>query len=389
MKTNAQFSRTRLQLARAFNELTQAELGERLGVGQAFIGQIETGRKQPSDLLVLAMSDTLGVEPNFFFDASADEYRVEEWSFRRFQSASAGDMSRLLAQGTLLCMLVEFLDGALKLPADNLPTVQRPTSREEIERAADLCREQLGLGLDVPIVNVTRAFERAGVIFATVGGGNGKIDAISRSAGQRGVILLSEDKGSASRRLFDVSHEGGHLVMHQGIETGTHETEEEANAFASAFLLPRRGFIREFPRPPSKGSWTRSYWMDLFDMKRRWRASVAAIVRRGFDLKMIDASQYQRAMKYMSAQGWLRHGEPATTEPAMEKPELLPNALAVLEKQRGITPLNVASALGWKPETLAKIIPQSIQIEPPVQNEPTMAQVILFPPRHLGTTGSS
>ncbi len=388
MKTNAQFSRTRLQLARAFNEVTQAELGERLGVGQAFIGQIETDRKQPSDMLVMAMADTLGVEAKFFFEPSADEFRADDWSFRRYQSASAADMGRLLAQGTLLCMLVEFLDSALKLPADNVPTVARPTSREEIERAADLCRMQLGLGLDVPIKNVTRAFERAGVVFATASGGGGKIDAISRSVGQRGVILLSEDKGSASRRLFDVSHEGGHLVMHQGIETGTHETEEEANIFASAFLLPRRGFIKEFPRPPSNGSWTRKYWNDLFDMKKRWRASVAAIIRRGFDLKMLDATQYQRAMRYMSAQSWLRHGEPPATEPEMEAPELLPNALAVLEKQRGITPLGVAAALGWKPETLAKIAGKGIQIEPPAKDEPPTAQVLLFPARKPGTASS-
>jgi Zn-dependent peptidase ImmA (M78 family)/DNA-binding XRE family transcriptional regulator len=381
MKTNAEFSRTRLQLARAFNEITQAELGERLGVGQAFIGLIETGRKQPSDLLVSAMADTLGVEPKFFFEPTVDEFRVDDWSFLRYQSASATDTNRLLAHGTLLCMLTEFMDSALKLPADNVPTVPRPTNREEIERAADLCRMQLGLGLDVPIKNVIRAFERAGVMVATVGGRGGKIDAISRSVGKRGIILLSDDKGSASRRLFDASHEGGHLVMHAGIETGTHETEDEANMFASAFLLPRRGFVREFPRPPSKGSWTRSYWKDLFDMKKRWRASVAAIIRRGFDLKMLDAAQYQRAMKFMSAHGWLRHGEPPATEPEMEKPELLPNAFEVLEKQRGITPRDVAAALGWKPETLAKIIPKSVSVEPPPADDSPGARVLLFPAR--------
>lgn len=379
MGTNSQFSRTRLQLARALNDMTQAELGEHLGIGQAFIGLIETGRKQPSDLMVSAMADTLGVEPKFFFEPSSDEFRADDWSFRRYQNASAGDTNRLLAQGTLLCMLVEYLDAALRLPADTLPTVDRPTNREDIERAAERCRMELGLGLDVPIKNVIRAFERAGVMVATVGGGGGKIDAISRSAGQRGLILLSDDKGSASRRLFDLSHEGGHLVMHVGIETGTHETEEEANIFASAFLLPRRGFIREFPRPPLSGSWTRKYWNELFDMKKRWRASVAAIVRRGFDLKLLNAAQYQRANKFMSAQGWLRHGEPLGTEPEMEKPELLPNAFSVLEQQRGITPRDVAAALGWKPETLAKIAPKSVSIEPPPATEIPTAQILLFP----------
>lgn len=372
--SSRQFSRTRLQLARSFAEVTQAELAARVGVGQPFIGLIETGRKEPSDGLVDAIADALGFSKGFFFEAGSDEFRADDWSFRRFQNASAASINRLLAHGTLFCLLVGYFDATLRLPGDNIPTVKRPKNREEIERAAELCRMQLGVGLDVPIKNVTRAFELAGVMIATVGSTGGRIDAVSRAVGHRGVILLSDDKCSTSRRLFDLCHEGGHLVMHVGTETGTHETEEEANAFASAMLLPRRAFIRELPRPP-RGYWTRTYWRQLFDMKKRWRASVAAIVRRAFDLNMIGAAEYQRAYKFMSSQGWLRNGEPAATEPEPEQLSLLPNAFATLKSRRGITARDVASALHWAPSTLEKVSGIAIQDEEPQPEVPT-AQIV-------------
>jgi Zn-dependent peptidase ImmA (M78 family)/transcriptional regulator with XRE-family HTH domain len=354
MTNSGPFSRTRLQLARAFNETTQAELADKVGVKQPFIGLLETGRRQPSGMLAAAIAHELGFEPQFFYEDSADEFRSGDWSFRRYQSATAASMNRVLAQGTLFSMLVSYLDTILKLPSDTLPTIHRPANRDEIERAAEHCRMQLGLGLDVPVKNVIRAFERAGVVVASVRGTSGKIDAVSRSAGRRPVVLVSDDKGSASRRRYDVGHEGGHLVMHIGLETGTQDTEEEANIFASAFLLPRRGFIREFPRAPS-GFWSRTYWRELFEVKKRWRVSAAAIIRRAFDLRMIDAGQYRRAYKFMSGQGWLRNGEPPATEPEMEEPEMLPRAFSILSARRGTTQRDIAAALGWTPEVLERV----------------------------------
>src|SRR5260221_4335524 len=45
------FSRTRLLLARAFGEVTQAELAKRIGVTQTVIGKVETEKTQPTRML--------------------------------------------------------------------------------------------------------------------------------------------------------------------------------------------------------------------------------------------------------------------------------------------------------------------------------------------------
>ncbi|WP_445083824.1 ImmA/IrrE family metallo-endopeptidase [Candidatus Vondammii sp. HM_W22] len=62
------------------------------------------------------------------------------------------------------------------------------------------------------------------------------------------LIIRSTAKTAPTRLRFDTAHERGHLVMHIRIVTGDTGTEAQANRFASAFLLPRRDFVREFPR---------------------------------------------------------------------------------------------------------------------------------------------
>jgi putative SOS response-associated peptidase YedK len=68
-------------------------------------------------------------------------------------------------------------------PEKNQPEVipqVRASNQEEIERAAERCRMHWGLGLDVPIKNVVRVMERAGVAITRCPGIGEKVDAFSR-----------------------------------------------------------------------------------------------------------------------------------------------------------------------------------------------------------------
>jgi Zn-dependent peptidase ImmA (M78 family) len=143
-----------------------------------------------------------------------------------------------------------------------------------------------------------------------------------------------------------MAHELGHGVMHRGIRTGTPDTEEQADYFASAFLLPRTAFRREF--------WTggRLDWSHLLELKKRWGTSVGALVRRAYDLNVIDAATYRRARKHMYAQGWA-NGEPE--ERPADRPELLEAALAALRAKTGAGVREIAAALHWKPTTFESV----------------------------------
>ena len=355
------FSGARLRLARAFNGWTQVELARRVEASHQYVAFLEAEQKRPTELLVAALASACGFEPSFFYAGDLREFRDEQCHFRRRQSTSVGVRVRLLAHGTLFAQLVDFLDHEVSLPDVSVPDM-RARGRLEIETSAEQCRTQMGLGGHRPIGNMARVLENAGVVVTQFVGFAEKVDAFSMT-GPRNVVVLNLDKGSASRSRFDMAHELGHLVLHGGQEAGSPEMEAEADRFASAFLLPRMGYVREFPRRD------RLDWAGLFALKQRWKVSVAAMVRRAYDLRLIDAIQYRQAYKHMSGRGWLR-GEPHEFEP--ERPEVVCLALDVLERQ-GRSRRSVCSELGWAPATFARVVGEELPDEPP---RPRIANVL-------------
>lgn len=349
------FSGHRLRIARGFAGLTQAALGEKVAVSHQFIGYLETGAKLPTEILVAALAEACGFESTFFFGPTLNEFRDEECHFRRRQTTPVSVRTRVLAHGTLFGQLIDHIDGLITLPKTRVPE-QRADDREAIERAAEECRQAWGLGRDVPIKSVTRALENAGVVVTRFEGSAEKVDAFSR-AGRRNIVVLNTDKGSPSRSRFDLSHECGHLVMHGGLETDT-DLEKQADQFASAFLMPRAGFVREFPRS------SKIDWPSMFRLKARWKVSLAALVRRAYDLRLIDAMQYQRGYKYIASKGWLK-GEPEEFE--AETPEIVPLAVAALE-QKGHSAHAMRRDLGWSLETFIRVSGVEVEPEQPARN---------------------
>jgi Zn-dependent peptidase ImmA (M78 family)/transcriptional regulator with XRE-family HTH domain len=337
------FYPARLRLARAYRGLTQTELGEAVNVTHQFVAYLEGGHREMVPTLASALGDTLGFAPGFFFRPLAEEIRDDECYFRRRQSTPVGVRSQVLAHATLFSELVSYLEQQVHLPMQSLPTL-RVKTREDVERAAERSRMEWGLGLDLPIKSATRVLENAGVPVTRFEGLSQKVDAFSRF-GKRSVVVLNDKTPSRSR--WDIAHEWGHLLMHAGTLADAALAEDQANHFAGAFLLPRAGFMREFPRTKYNLAWDA-----LFRLKKRWRTSVSAMVRRAFELHLIDATQYRRAYKYMSAQGWLKH-EPAEFD--CEEPELVRLAIGVVEKSFGTRPQMIAADLDWKATTFSAV----------------------------------
>lgn len=136
--------------------------------------------------------------------------------------------------------------------------------------------------------------------------------------------------------------------MHQGIVTGDSVTEGEAHRFASAFLIPRSAFAREFPRSRRILDWNA-----LFTMKLRWKVSVRAIARRAFDLGLIDAAQYRRANIQLVKTGQAK-AERYEERIAVEKPELLRAAIRWVSNRDVIVLHHLLANLGMSPELFTR-----------------------------------
>lgn len=104
--------------------------------------------------------------------------------------------------------------------------------------------------------------------------------------------------------LIAAAHELAHILIHEPyLDLSTlskdeeREMEQQANDFASAFLLPKEPFIRDVSMFP----------IDLDHyvfMKKKWHVSVGVMIRRAYNLGVITFNQYSYLQRQMSKNGW-------------------------------------------------------------------------------------
>jgi Zn-dependent peptidase ImmA (M78 family) len=306
----------------------------------------------------------LGFESHFFYGEPLDEFHDAECAFRKRVTTQLSVRNRALACGTLFGQLVVELKRKVRLPLDRLIDIDCRDDND-IERAADRCRIEWEIALDLPIDNVVRLAEGVGVPIAQFREIGEKVDSFSR-VGSPSVIVLTDKP--ASRCRYDVAHELGHLVLHRGKPTGSKETEAQANKFAAALLMPARRFLREFPRQLAE------VWERLFKLKQRWRVSIAAMIRRAYECGAISSTEYTRLYKELSARGWLRK-EPYEFEP--EQPETISLALQTIGDHLKLAPQATPKALGWKAATFERVT--GIAIAEDAQSRVKSAKILAFP----------
>ena len=317
------FAPARLTLARDKAGLDIKELAERIDTTPSAVSQFESGRARPKIETLIRLALALGVPPDFFSGPPLPGIAVEDCHFRSQKSATKKERRRVLAHGTVLKQVADYLTEYVKFPEEQLSDLRTTVdSRAEIEDLAIRVRDYWNLGLG-PIDDMLRLLEQQGVLPVEVPGHSRRLDAFSAWIDNKPVVFLTIDKGSSSRRRWDAAHELAHLLMHDAAsDDGRVNRENEANAFAGAFLLPAGPFMSECPRSLE--------WGKLRALKKRWGVSIAAIVRRAFDLDIFSEATYRRAYVILNKLGW-RKKEP--DEPPMERPTLLKRAVQLLVDQ--------------------------------------------------------
>lgn len=350
----AVFDGGRLSLARLSRGLNKKQLAEKVGVTPAAIGQFERGLSQPSAPVIAKLRWALRFPPEFFEGGRRRfEARHDEAHFRRLRSTSKMERSQVLARAELLAELVAELEKYLKMPEVAIPDIPVPgDSRAETEAAAAKVRKQWGMGIG-PIPKVVRLLESKGCVLTRLRHDNRNVDAFSIWMGKRPLIILNDNKDDIARSRLDATHELGHLVMHHDAEPGSRTVEQQAFAFAVAFLMPRESALRELPR--------RLDWRRYANLKRRWGISMKALVRYSKDLGFLSEVSYKRAMVQYSKNGW-QNGEPGQLEDT-EQPVLVYNALEVLRTQRGLGYEDLARDLRIEAEDLEELASASSEMK--------------------------
>jgi Zn-dependent peptidase ImmA (M78 family)/DNA-binding XRE family transcriptional regulator len=331
---------TRLAQARRLRGFLKSELATAIGVTPAAVSQFEAGRTNPSSATLARLAFALRVPPAFLAAGRKPVALSEdEANFRSLRSTTKVQRAQARAQVELLAELAGICEEYLRLPEWDGPTAARGQDPEE---AASGLREHWTLGVG-PIANIVALLEAHGVIAARLSASD-RVDAFSCVIDGRPYVLLASNKQATDRSRFDAAHELGHLILHPDALPGLGEAELEAHRFASAFLMPRLAITAELPPSPSLPR--------LLELKRRWKVSVQALLRRGRDLGLYSEPSYRRAYQRLGALGW-RTEEPGDLG-APEQPELLRRAADMLRSRFGDDIL--ASRMRLPTEDLASLL---------------------------------
>lgn len=357
-----QFNGMNLRLARVFNGLSLDELAGLVGKSRQFLHKLETNDTcQPTAELATDLSQQLRVTEAFFYRTLSPVLPEEEVHFRKLFTTRSAIKQSAIAKAEMFLQLVDYFDEHLNLPAVSFPTFPDAATADDIEQAAELCRRHWGLGLG-PIDNMVRVAEHAGAIVTTFNAVSAEVDALSYAL-KRPVIVRNDAKLSACRQRFDIAHEVGHFVLHEGVQTGNRQTESQANRFASAFLMPRSMMAAHWPRP--KGA--RLDWVGMKEFKFTWKVSKAAMLYRAQQLGIIDDAQYKSGVITLRRTGEAA-GEREDNMIPLEQAKMVQQALQVLSNKGGKSLERLAEDLGWSVALLEDVVGRHLIPLPPDQH---------------------
>lgn len=383
------FRGERLKNARLFRGLTLTELAGQTDISKQSLSQYENG-SIPDIQRVMTIAHALDFPTEYFLQEDKCKTMTEVTYFRSLTSATK--MSRKAQSLKLECVakIFQILEQYVNFPVLNLPKVEfigsdnefdvvaQDAMQEEIESIAQAVREHWELDLS-PIPNLQLTLEENGIVVTGFDIKDKKIDAFSQrtliDGGDVFFVAVAQGEKPKGRIFFDMAHELGHILLHPWSESLDLISKEEfksrenqANRFASAFLLPKESFLQEIQAYPTD----LNYYLHL---KKRWNCSMQAMVYRAHQLKAITDNQYQYMMRQISKKGW-RINEPGDTpyylnenifqgaiDVLFESEYLNPSTLLQVFKKYGVSmyPEDIEELLNLRKDTL-RVEPSPLRI---------------------------
>jgi len=302
----------RIRQAREFRGLTQTQLANAVGVKQAAISEIESDKFTPTEPIIIKIAEQTGFLPTFFELTPNGNLSFGTLNYRSRRTATLKEETRAYQYANLLYQQVKRLYLDVVIPPNKIP--QLPDT--PVLKAVRITRDELGITPNEPIKRLLQTLENNGVIILNVPRNMPRIDAFSTWAKldeNRPFIVLLAGK-PMDRVRFNIAHELGHLVLHSTIKSPLKLVENEANEFASAFLMPEQAMREEIKSPVTLTL--------LAKLKLKWGVSMQALIMRAYKLNIITQRQAKYLFAQMSAQGW-RTREPSNLDLKVELPYLV------------------------------------------------------------------
>ena len=288
-----------LRRIRKSKGFTQAEVADHAGISRPAYRNIETGKSEPKVSTLRDIAEALGVGIQKLL---APVKTLSEVRFRAHKKMTSReqilvDVATWLDNFNMLEELLGKTEQPVKLQALQ-QELQSYQNEDRPEHAARKAREIL---LDdkedngEPIRNLAGLLEDGGIKvlpYSLASDTEAYPHSRDKLEGFFGLSVGAKDGGPAivvnvwdripvERWIFSMAHELGHLLLHldsyQVAEAGTEDKkqEEEANRFASEFLMPSAAFWKEWER--TKGH---HFYDRVMKVKRIYRVSYGTVITR-------------------------------------------------------------------------------------------------------------
>lgn len=326
---------SRLTLARKRKGLSLAALSRLSGVSTRSLTNYEGGHAHPSAESLTALAEVLDVPVKFFSAPEIDEIEPAAASFRALSKMSAPKRDAATSAGRLGIELNRWIEERFRLPAANVPRLER--EGQGPNAAAAVVRERWQLG-ELPIANVIHMLEAQGVRVFTLPEHLSDVDAFSLWWEGTPFMFLNPRKGG-ERGRFDAAHELAHLSMHADRDLpGGREREIEANRFAAAFLMPEAAV---------RAAGLEHATVDrILAGKKKWTVAAMALTHRLHELGLLTDWEYQARCKQLAQRGYRSFERGGI---ARESSQLLDKVFRALREQ-GNALSDVASGVYLSPE---------------------------------------
>jgi Zn-dependent peptidase ImmA (M78 family)/DNA-binding XRE family transcriptional regulator len=339
MNQEQQFNPSRLTLARKRRGLTMTGLATEIGVEVRSVFAYEKGEFKPDADRLALLAKKLHFPVNFFFGDDLEELSPDSASFRALSKMKAGQRDTALGAGAIALLLDQWIEARFDLPKIDLANFSQEVSPES---AAVSMRRYWNLG-ELSIKNMVHLLESKGVRVFSLSVDAAEVDAFSMWHENTPFVFLNTKK-SAERSRFDAAHELGHLVMHRHGAPQGQDAEREANAFASAFLMPRATVLAHAPRLATVDH--------LVRLKKHWNVSVAALAYRLHTVGILTDWHYRTLCIEITSRGY-REREP--DEAQRESSQVLAKVFAAL-REEGVTKGDIANELCVSIEEIDQLV---------------------------------
>jgi Zn-dependent peptidase ImmA (M78 family)/DNA-binding XRE family transcriptional regulator len=341
VSADQRFNPDMLRLARDARKLTQAELAQASGVTQALVSKLEHGLiTEPSDEVVTALSTILKFPPAFFRQQDR-AVGFPHFHYRRRAKMGAKELARIEA---IINIRRQHL---LKLLRSYEQPVEKPIPQMDLdavgttpEKVAERMRAYWLLPRG-PVDNLVELVERAGGIIISTNFDSALLDGMSfRSEGLPPLFFMNNAM-PGDRFRFSLAHELGHMVLHT-VPDDDAQMEDQAHRFAAEFLMPAAD-IRPYLKDAKISAFAR--------IKKFWKVSIKALIKRAYDLKMITDHQYKMlCIQYNKA---FKAGEPGDVP--LETPTRLKAAVRYHLEHLGYTISDLAKLLCFREEDVSRV----------------------------------